>query len=185
MARPAAALIGEHARALGQDVYLGPAEVESLRGATPMVVLPTGGCVRAEMALAFPYAPEPGDVLLVIGKGGAHYVIGVLEAKGQVSLRFQGDVSLHAVGGTLDLVADERVRVRSPEVELTAEKLRVVADSVIQKATSVYQRVREVLSVHAGERTEHIEGNAHTAAASSTLVTRGVVTINGKQVHLG
>lgn len=185
MATPALNILGDRAPALGRDVYLGPAEVTELRGTAPMVMLPTGVAVRAEMALAFPYAPACGDTLLVIGTDEAHYVIGVLKAGGEVSLRFQGDVSLHAVGGALSLSGDKRVQVQSDDVEIQATKLRVQADSMVEKATSRYQRVREQLSVHAGEKVELVDGDVHSRSETASVVTRGIITINGKQVHLG
>ena len=70
--------------------YLGPASVIRLEGATPICEVPEVGEVRAELALAFPYEPTLGDELLVIGKRDRYWVIGVLRARGEVSLRFMG-----------------------------------------------------------------------------------------------
>lgn len=181
--QPALEFIGDVAPALGDEVSLGPAKVVELRGATPIVALPDGREVRAELALAFPYAPQPGDTLLVIGKA-QHYVIGVLQAGGEVSLRFRGDVSVHAVGGKLDLKGDEGVALDAPEVSMRTGKLEVVADKVVHKFTNLYQRVRERLNSHSGEKLELVDGQWHTRAESASVVTRGVVAINGKEVHL-
>jgi Protein of unknown function (DUF3540) len=164
--------------------FLGPARVARVVGTTPMVVV-DGAEVRAEMALAYPYQPVEGDELLVIGKDDRYYVIGLLKATGEVALRFLGDVSLHAVAGKLELAGDEGVRIRGKSVELLAHKLNTVADAVVMRATSVYQRVRETLDVHAGEKRELVEGDLSVRADRASTITRGVVTINGKEVHLG
>src|SRR5262245_55855191 len=70
--------------------YLGPAVVTEVAADDVVCELPPGPAVRARLALAFPYRPAPGDTLLVIGRGGAHYVIGVLSGSGQTVLAFQG-----------------------------------------------------------------------------------------------
>lgn len=166
-----------------EEVFLGPASVVALAGATPLVEV-NGARVRAELALAFPYAPSPGDELLVIGKEGRHYVIGVLHARGEVSLRFQGDVHLHAVGGKLGLSGDEGVQVRGKDIELVGTTLKRIAKRVVDRADHLIQRVRDQLEVEAGEKTETVDGTLATRAGRATTVTRGVITINGKEVHL-
>jgi hypothetical protein len=148
------------------------------------VALPAGAPVRAEMALAFPYQPVVGDTLLVIAKGDATYVIGVLRGSGRSELSLPGDVELRAAG-ELRLAGDKGVRIDGPEIDIAGQKLRMVADSVVQRFTSVFQRVAEVLSVHAGESHTLVEGAAHTQAKTAAIVTEGTVTINGDEIHLG
>jgi hypothetical protein len=172
-------------RGKDEALYLGPARVIGVKGLRPEVELPDGRAVVAEMALAFPYNFAVDDVLLLVGRGDGHYVIGVLSARGEVSLRFQGNVKLHAVGGCLDLIADEGLRLRSPELELKARKLKIAADSVVEKVTSFYQTVREVLRVHAGEKHEVVQGLSSLQAERASIATREIITINGKEVHLG
>src|SRR5580658_6142610 len=92
--------------------YLGPAEVSSAEALGATVVLPDGRHVRAELALALPYRPVLGDVLLVIGKGDDYYAIGVLRGSGTTSLSFQGDVELTAVDGRLRLSGERGVELR-------------------------------------------------------------------------
>ena len=181
----AVAYLDEIRSEAGDKLYLGPAEVVELVGGMPEIRLPaTGERVRAELALAFPYAPAVGDTLLVIGQEGKHYVIGVLRAQGEVSLRFMGDVSIHAVNGELSLGADKRVKMRAPEVETVARKVKVLAESASHKLGSFYQRVKQTLRVHAGQRVELTDDDWHTRAERISMVTRGVVSINGEQVHL-
>lgn len=167
------------------DDYLGPAEVIAVEPHELTVEIGTGIRVRARMALAFPYAPEPGDVLLVIGKGEDHYVIGVLQGTGRTALTFQGGVDLRAQGGPLTLSSDQAVAIRGPEVDVEAGKLRMMAGSVVQKFTSLYQRVRDALSVHAGQSHTVVDDRSFMTAKNASIVTEETMNINGSEIHLG
>jgi hypothetical protein len=168
------------------EIYLGPAEVIEARAGEVRVELPEGEVVPVSLAFAFPYEPAPGDALLVIGKGdGEHYAIGVLRGTGRASLAIQGHVDLRAVGGKLHLAGDEGVEIEGPELSLRAKKLRTLAESAIETFSSLYQRVTETLRVQARESHTLVEGAAITQAKTAQIMTEDVVTINGKQVHLG
>src|SRR5262249_13392719 len=69
---------------------LGQASVTAVEGPDVVVELPDGAEARVALAFTFPYAPAPGDVLLVIGKDGTHYAIGVLHGAGKTTLTFPG-----------------------------------------------------------------------------------------------
>jgi hypothetical protein len=172
------------AASLGQD-YLGPAHVVEGHGRAFTVELPDGAVVHATLALAFSYEPVPGDILLVIGKAGAWYGIGVLHGTGKTSMEFHGDVDLRAVGGTVSITGDKGVEIRGPELDIQTGKLRMMADSVVQKFASVYQRVSSLLSVHAKETHTVVEETAYTQSKSGVMLTEETMTINGKQIHLG
>lgn len=165
--------------------YLGPADVLEVAGDEVDVELPDGAAVRARMALAFPYEPAPGDELLIIGRGADHYVIGVLRAAGRTELSFQGDVSIRASGGTVRIHGDEGVEVAGPKVTLHARSLDIVADTVVEKLRSLYQRIVGTASVHAEQMHTVVTGTALTQAKSAAIVTEETVTINGRKVHLG
>lgn len=164
--------------------YLGPAIVAEVRG--PEVTVDVGG-QRAVARLAFstPYEPIEGDTLLVIGGPGGHYAIGVLDGAGRTVLSVPGDVDVHAVGGTLRLTGDRGVQVDGGAVELRAQKLQVFAGAVVERLGTVYQHVREMLSVRAGERQTVVDGASLEKARSASILTEETVSINGKQVHLG
>jgi hypothetical protein len=164
---------------------LGPAEVLSVGPGYVEVCLEHGAVARAELALATPYEPAIGDQLLVIGDADRHWVIGVIRGKGRTVLSFDGDVELRSNDGVLRLASGKRVEVESPDVAFHVGTLRTVADSVIEHVSSLTQRVRSLLSVHAGQRREIIDGSTTTQAQSSTLLTEGDVKVNGKAIHLG
>lgn len=170
---------------LQPDDYLGPGLVVAVEPHETEVEIRGGERVRARMALAFPYAPEPGDELLVIGRGEDHYVIGVLRGTGRVALTFQGAVDVRAQGGPLTLSSDQAVAIRGPELEVEAGKLRMIAGSAVQKFTSLYQRVREALSVHAGQSHTVVDDRSFMTAKNASIVTEEAMNINGSEIHLG
>jgi hypothetical protein len=165
--------------------YLGPAEVTAVAPTSVTVDVPGTGELRAELAFALPYAPVVGDLLLVIGKGEACYAIGVLRGSGKTSLSLQGDVDLHADGGRLRLSGDQGIELRGPELDVYTGKLRMVADAVLQSFSSVSQRVKSLLHVHAGETHTLVDGGSFAQSKSAAILTEENVTINGKEIHLG
>lgn len=167
------------------EFFLGPARVVGVRGLMPEVELSDGRTAVAQLALAFPYNFAEGDSLLVIARGEDHYVIGVLESRGEVALRFQGNVRLHAVGGTLELAGDEGLSLRSPEIAVQARRMRSIVESVFEKCGELVQTVRDTIRIQAGEKHEHVTGESQLQADRHSVLTKGIVTINGKEVHLG
>jgi|HubBroStandDraft_6_1064221.scaffolds.fasta_scaffold524300_2 hypothetical protein len=176
--------IHERAAAAPAEEYLGPAEAVRVDGHEVSVALPSGVEVRAELALAFPYAPAEGDTLLVIGRGPAYYVIGVLRGSGRSVFSLPGDVGLHA-GGALHLSGAKGVKVEGPALEVHTGKMQVIADDVVQRSTTVHQRVTETLTVHAGESHTLVDDASTLQAKTAAIVTEETVTINGDEVHLG
>lgn len=165
--------------------YLGPAEVLSVEGSDLVVCLSDGSERRATMAFVSPYEPRTGDLLLVIGKHDDHYAIGVLKGSGRTSLRFAGDVDLHAEGGTLRLSADQAVEIRAPEVAVHAPRVTTWAETLIQKAHALYQRVTTALDVEAGQTRTAVQGTSALQARTVTVSAEETTTVQGKQVHLG
>ncbi|AUX21311.1 hypothetical protein SOCEGT47_017920 [Sorangium cellulosum] len=165
--------------------YLGPGRVTATAAGRVTVELPGGPSVAAEMALALPYEPALEDTLLVIGKEESYYVIGVLHGRGRTVLSLPGDVAVHAREGALSLSGDRGVAIRGPELEVEAGKVRMVADAVVQKVASMYQRVSALFSVHAGEAHTVVEKTSFTKAKNATILTEETVTVNGKQILLG
>jgi hypothetical protein len=165
--------------------YLGPAEVTGVAGPIVEVEMPDGRRAEATLALALPYEPVAGDVLLVIGRGEAHYVIGVLQGRGRTAIAVHGDVELSSLDGKVVLSGGRGVELRGPEVLVQAGKLRMVADAVTQRFTSVVQRVTELLSVHAGQSHTLVDEGSFSQARSAVIQTEETVTVNGKEIHLG
>jgi hypothetical protein len=165
--------------------YLGPAVVTEVGPADVEARLPSGAVVRAELALAFPYRPAAEDVVLIIGRDEGHYVIGVLRGAGETTLAFEGDVSVRAIHGKLRLTGDDGVEVQGRELEILVGAFKVVADSMVQKVTSAYQRISGVLRVRAGESQTIVDGTSTSKSKNGVILTEEKMTINGKQIYLG
>jgi hypothetical protein len=172
----AAAAVAEH---------LGPGEVIEVGEGELLVELEGGALIPVTPAFSFPYEPAVGDVLLVISRGGQAWSIGVIHGTGRASLRFQGDVEIAAEGGALRLSGERGVDLHGPEIAMQADRIRMIAGSLVQTLTSVYQRVSALLSVQAREAHTAVEETSILHARRAAIVTDETVTINGKQVHLG
>jgi len=170
--------------------FMGPARVlpganTSPQGTGLLVRRSDGREVTARLALAFPYRPGENDVLLVVGGAQGHFVIGVVEGHGHAQLDIEGNVSLRAVNGELSLQGDRGVNLRGPEVEVVTDKMKIYADAAVQKVNTFYQHVRELWSVKS--RSAHVSTTEdyYQRSRNATLLTEEVVTMNGKQIHLG
>lgn len=167
-------------------LYLGPATVTVASTLREVEVKLEGGTTAlATLALALPYQAVEGDVVLVLGKDNRHWVVGVLHGQGKTSLTFRGDVQMRAIGGSLELAADEGVRLAGKEVEIDSGEIRMLAKSLVQRFDSVLTRVRGLWSSRVEKAHHVIDETAFTHAKSATLVTDETVTINGEQIHLG
>ena len=164
---------------------LGPAEVVAVAPGRVEVALPGGARRHVRLALAYLYEPAVGDEVLVIGNATGHYVIGVLRGRGRAVLEVPGDLAVHAVGGKLRLRGDEGVDIDGREVAVRASKLELVATAVTQTFGSLRQRVRELLSVRAGQTHTVVEGSSYQQAKSAAILSEERVTINGRAIHLG
>jgi len=167
--------------------YLGPGRVTSVHGAGVQVHLTKSPAhvVTAQMALAHPYEPLPGDELLLIGEPDGYYVIGVLAGHGQTELSFQGDVRIHAAGGKLELCGDTGLKLESAEITLAAGEVKTFARSVTEKVDTAYRWVRERLTVRAGSVQRVVEGEDMTRAKNSVTLAEEVVKIDGGSIQLG
>lgn len=166
--------------------FLGPAEVVEVSSPLEVRVrLPDGAAATARPALAFSYAPVPGDLLLVIGNPDGHYAIGVLHGKGKATMAIPGDVEIRAVGGELSLSGDRGVRVEGERVEVRAGKLALLAEAVVETLGSLRQHVRDLWSVRAGEAHTVVDDASFQQSKTATIVTEDDVIINGRAVHLG
>lgn len=172
-------------RLLPDEEYLGPATVVGAvsKGSIP-VELPSGARVHVTPAFVTPYHPAQDDVLLVIGRRGDHYALGVIHGTGRAELSFAGDVDLRA-GGALRLSADGGVEIDAPRLEVRAGKIEMLAGAVVERFTSLYQRVSALFCLHAKDAHTVVEETSVTQAKSGVILTEETMSINGKQIHLG
>ena len=141
--------------------------------------------VSVRLALAVPYEPEAGDELLVAGRSGHYFVVGVLSRSLQGQLLFPGDTEIRAVGGTLTLGSDRGVEVEAPRVTVRTGVFRLLAGSVVEKADRMFRWVRGLMVERTGQSERTIDGEDHTRCDSSVTLAKGPVKIDGDQLHLG
>ena len=169
---------------LGGKTFLGGGRVLALAGDHATVSLGDGHEVSAKLALAFSYVPQLGDELLIIGKAGEHFVIGVLQGSGDTRLEFPGDVALRA-GKNIQLEADEGISLSSDKLEIGAETMRIVADTVVESAREMVQRIRDLWSIRAGQKNEQIAGEWSHRSEKASITTADDVSVNGREIRLG
>lgn len=147
--------------------------------------LPSGKEVDVALAVPYGYRPQAGDEVVVVGEENRYFVIGVTKHAGKIELRFHGDVDLRSSHGTIELQAAKKVRLIAQEVELRSEVLSVVAEKIIDKAATIYQHARQLLSLRAGEKREVVQGDCNTQAERVHIASKEAVKVNGREIHLG
>jgi hypothetical protein len=162
--------------------YLGPATVVGVEGDGLLLECP-GGPARASLALAYPYRPERGDVVLVIGEEDA-WVIGVLRGKGLTRIEAPGDLEI-AAGGEVRIAGREAVSLNGPRVAVKAGKLEFVAETLFSRCAGVFQWVKETLQTVAGRVRTVSEGTVSVRAERIVETAREDVRIDGKKIDLG
>lgn len=163
------------------ETYLGPASVVETVADRVRVALPSGEA-WARLALAYPYEPAPGDVVLLIGQE-EHYIIGVLLGRGQTLFKVPGDLRLEA--RSVEISGAEAIRLTAPEVALRAGTLRIVARSVRERFGTAWRWVRGSFHSKAGRTRTVVDGTHRVLAGAINQKARGDVKIDGRQIKLG
>jgi hypothetical protein len=166
-------------------LYLGPARVSGVATRGVTLALPQGATVEARLALGYGYAPQVGDVVLAIGQSQGHYVIGVLDGRGQATLSFPADVELRSETGSVRVTAAKGVELDAPQIELRTDKLTILARDVVERVGSLCQTVGELWSMRAKRSETLVAETSRTQARDVTITTERQVAINGKTIHLG
>jgi hypothetical protein len=167
-------------------LHLGPATVS--RAAGRRVQLRRDGQDAeewAELALAFPYQPAPGDVVLVVSQEERAYVIGVLQGRGSSVLAFPGDVTLSAPQGALHLDAAKGVTMNAASIELCAEEIDVEAKTLTHRVGSAFQWVKDLLQIRAGRSRLAVDGTHHQLAERTFIRSEKETKVDGEKIYLG
>ncbi|MHC5038625.1 MAG: DUF3540 domain-containing protein [Planctomycetota bacterium] len=137
----------------------------------------------AVLALAIPYQPAVGDVVLVIGDDEL-YVIGVLSGRGISRLEVPGDLELSA-GGSVRIQGGRGVSLNAPDVAVKAHRLEMTAERLLGRFGRVYEWIRETLKTSAERiRTTVREGVSIRAGRIDAIADKDV-KIDGRRIHLG
>jgi hypothetical protein len=167
-------------------LYLGPATVLRTSGRRAQIRRPDDPEeIWAEMALAFPYQPAPGDLVLAASQGGRSYVIGVLHGRGPSVWSFPGDVTLSSSRGSVHIEAAEGVTVSAPAVELHGESVEVEAKTLTQRIGCAYQWVKDLLQIRSGRSSTIVEGTYHQLAERTYIRSEKESKVDGEKIYLG
>jgi hypothetical protein len=169
---------------LEQTTFLGPAEVLRVEDSRVLLSLPQAQA-WATVALAFPYQPQPGDTLLVIGQDEDYYVIGVIKGSGPTRMTVPGDLRLEAPHGAIDLVAGRGVNLLGPSVRLLADQVEVTARTLVEKLVNATRWVADLCHLRAGTVHTVAESTYKVKAARIAERADGDVRIDGEHIHLG
>ena len=167
---------------LDEATFLGPAAVIAARAGRIEVTLPSGETVKPPWLWRGVPLNE-GDSVLVVGRRKVISSL-VCSRPSAGTLRFFGMWCCAPSRANSNCWAKE-VSVRSNDVRIEAGAVRTIAESVVERAATAYQHIREVLSVHAGEKREVVRGEWLARAERANIVTSETVSINGKEIHLG
>jgi hypothetical protein len=162
--------------------YLGPATVTAVTDDTIRVVTDEGER-SAILALAVPYRPVKGDVVLAIGDEEL-FVIGVLSGSGVARLEVPGDLELSAVG-SIRIQGGRGLSMNAPDVAVKADRLELAAERMVGRFGRVYEWVRETLKTSAERVRTSVRGSYALRAGRVHAVGEQDVKIDGKQIHLG
>jgi len=169
---------------LDQTTFLGPAPVLRSEGDRFQLDIGEHYC-WAQSALAFPYVPAIGDVVLAIGQGDQWYVVGVLQGCGKTNLVVPGDLRISAPRGSIELDAAKGIRLRSPAVKIMADSLDVIAKSVFESFTEATRWVKKTFQLRLGRLRTQVDGEYDLKASKIKERADGDVRIDGQKIHLG
>jgi hypothetical protein len=164
-------------------LILGPAIVLGAMDGVLLVDI-DGELHRAQMALAYPYRPVPGDIVLILGQDDRMYVTGVLDGKGLTRLDFPGDVEVRAAG-KLRLEARQGVELDSDQITLRADRLLMMVTTVRQQMASLFQHVTGTLRTIAGRQRTSVEGHSTLHAKRIVRKAQDDVIVDGRTIKLG
>ncbi len=167
-----------------QSTYLGPARVLEAAGRRVRLALHESE-PWATLALAYPYQPVPGDIVLTIGEYDAYWVIGIVQGAGATTFVAPGSIAFSAPCGTIDLSAGQGVRITAPEVEVKAGRLRLTARRAVERFGEACRWVRETFQLRAGRTRTVVREECTLHAGTLAERARGTVSIDGEKINLG
>lgn len=184
--------------ALETSTYLGPARVLQTAPGRIKIELRAGGVspldegplddsqpAWATSALAFPYRPAIGDIVLAVGSAGQWYVIGVLKGSGMTTLVVPGDLTVSAPRGRMTFEAADGVEIRSPEIRMTANRWEIVANAVSERFHEAVRWVRDTFQLRAGRLRTRVDTTYDLQAERIKALAEREVRIDGSSIDLG
>lgn len=161
---------------------LGPACVKQVTADKYLIEF-EGREVWATLALGYPYAAKPGDVVLAIGAAET-FVIGVIKGSGETRLSVSGNLTLHATG-RVDIEAGKGISLQSPRVSVRAEHYETFAQKAVMRCVQGFHWIKKTLQIVAGRQRTMVEGESTLHAKKITGIAEDEVRLDGNQLKLG
>jgi ABC-type ATPase involved in cell division len=139
----------------------------------------------ATLALAFPYKPQIGDVVLAIAQGDEAWVIGVIEGSGVTTFSAPADLEFRATRGRIVLSARDEIEIKSRNVNVVAENAQTLAENLTQQVGNLESIVRQTSILRAAESRTEIEQTCTLRAERVNVRGRKEVKIDGDLINLG
>lgn len=166
--------------------YLDQARVLRVDGHDLRVELQDGREVDAALAMLIPYRPRVHDDLLVIGRDGAFFAIGVLRGRGGFETQYKGDFHLTSMAGDLCVVAARRLLVDTPAFELQAHKmLSRAAERIVMTSERTDQSARDHWVLMSAAFAEVTQKRWFRRAQRVVIKVANAIRFNGKTVRTG
>ncbi len=170
---------------LPPGTHVGQAQVVAVEAdGRPRVRLSAGAAeVVATWAIPYRYEPAVGDLLTVIGREGAFYVLGVAHGAGRSRLWFVGDASLRA-GRTLRLRADRGIRAVGRRLTQRAERLELEARELHAHSETAATRIKGLSQLVAGGVRRITAGPEGVVARAVRVLGRDTVKLDGEHIKI-
>jgi hypothetical protein len=136
----------------------------------------------ARMALAYPYSPATGDLVLAIGEEEV-FVIGVLVGRGKTLFESPGELELRAK--KINIVGEESLELQSPDVTIKADRFETIAQKAHENFISVYRWVKETFQTRAGRVRTIVDGQHTLRADRINEHAKNEINLRAKGINLG
>jgi hypothetical protein len=158
-----------------EEIFLGPAMAREVDARRVRVEL-EGEEVWARLAM--PWAPATGDEVLVTGREGNYYVIGLIESSGPAVVSVPGDLELRSEQGSVRIGAARGIELRSSRLDL-------IAHTLVERVTDAYRWVKGLFHVQADRMRSVAVQESYQKAGRAFLIADEHVKVQGRQIHLG
>ena len=163
---------------------LGPGVVARLEDGRAIVTF-EGEQVSAINAIAFPWTPATGDVVLVIAQEDSHYIIGVLQTRGDFTMTFPANATFRAPKGNIAFHSGNEIEMHASEVKVTGGKITLLAKTMTEKFGNAFRWVSDLVQVKSGRSRTLVDGASYERCERRVIKAKKDVRVNGERIHLG
>jgi len=145
-----------------------------------------GTRVTAQMAACLPHRFKKGDRVLLIGKGGAYYVVALSKSQGKTTLAVDGDARVASEDGCLELVGDKGIGLTAPQVRVHAsDRFGMEAHRIHHTSTTTTRDIDGMFRLATRDADTVASAGWYTRAENVVMKVKNAFRFRGKSVHLG